>query len=331
MSLVDVGMPAHGEPRFLEDAVRSVLAQSHRDLRLFIFDDSGDSRIEQVLQPLLEDGRVDYRKVEPISAPGVMTALIQAGTAPFFAFLHDDDRWEADFLRRRIDFLEAHPDCGLVISGHADIDERGVETARFPAPFKEGMVPPDWIVPEMQRRPVVDVMHCALLRRTALEAAGPWLDEDFPRVFDWELWLRVVLNTGVGCIDAEDAQYRAHDLQMSFRPGRARDFRRMLEHADELVSSLAPDLRLSEEERRARLARIELSESLDRAQEGDAKAARQALRRAMHNDLSVIVRDRRFMPAALVGFGGPPMRKAVAKLRTARWRRLQARRSGSRA
>jgi len=324
-------MPAHGEPVFLAEAIQSVLSQTYRELRLLIVDDSEGDEIEHAIAPFLGDDRVDYRREEsPISAVRAMTKLIQSGSAPYFAFLHDDDRWDVDFLARRADFLERHPECGLVISGHIDIDERGRETARFSAPYPEGIVPREQIVPEMQRRNVVDVMHCAMVRRATLEMAGPWLDDGFPRVFDWELWLRVVLNGPVGCVDAEDAQYRAHDLQMSFRPGRAADFRRMFEHADALVASREPALRLGKDERRARLASIELSEALDRAQEGDSKEARQALRRALRANRSVTLRDRRFVLAVFASIGGSPMRKAMAKLRAARWRRLQARRAGMR-
>ena len=110
-----------------------------------------------------------------------------AGQSDYFAFLHDDDRWEPEFLARRVKFLERYPDCGMVFSGHVDIDQRSSVVRRFAAPYPEGIVPPSELLPEMQRRNVVDVMHSVLVRRSALQAAGPYLDETIPRLFDWEL------------------------------------------------------------------------------------------------------------------------------------------------
>lgn len=320
--LVDVGIPAHGEPVFLAEAIESVLGQTYRELRLVVLDDSEGEAIERVVAPYLVDRRLDYRKVSSMSATQAMTTLIEAGDGAYFAFLHDDDRWEPEFLRRRVDFLEAHSHCGLVFSGHIDIDDQSRETARFPAPYPEGIVPREQLVPEMQRRNVIDVMHCVLTRRTALEGAGPWLNHDHGRVFDWELWLRLVLRFEVGCLDVEDAHYRAHDAQISSQPGRAKDFRALLDHADRLTAELAPGLRLSEAERLRQRAGLELSETLDWLQAGDGAAARAALRKAWRID-GGIARDRRFGLALLGSWGGPPGRALVVRLRNGRWQRLQ--------
>jgi glycosyltransferase involved in cell wall biosynthesis len=321
-------MPAHGKPVFLAEAIASVLGQSYERLRLTVLDDSGGREIEDAVRPFLGDERLDYRKSDPLSATAAMTALIGAGDGRYFAFLHDDDRWDPGFLARRVEFLEAHPDCGLVFSGHVDIDGGGRITARARAPYPEGIVPRESIVSEMQRRNVVDVMHCVLTRRSALEAAGPWLDDDFPRLFDWELWLRLVMRFPVGCIDAQDAQYRAHDAQISSHPGRAGDFRQLVDHADELAASLAPEHRLDERERRRRGAGLSLSAALDSLQAGDPGAARAALGEALAADRAVM-RDRRFVPAVAGAFGGRPGRAVVARMRAGRWKRLQARRAGS--
>jgi glycosyltransferase involved in cell wall biosynthesis len=321
-------MPAHGKPLFLADAIASVLDQTYDRLRLIVLDDSGGEEIEQAVHPFLGDERLDYRRSEPLSATSAMTALIQAGEGRYFAFLHDDDRWDPGFLERRVEFLEAHPECGLVFSGHVDIDGEGAITARAPAPYPEGVVPREWIVPEMQRRNVVDVMHCVLTRRSALEAAGPHLDDAFPRLFDWELWLRLTMRFPIGCIDAQDAQYRAHDAQMSSHPGRAGDFRQLLDHAGELAATLAPEHRLGERERRRQRAGLDLSAALDGLQAGEPGVARMALRDALSTDKRVIG-DRRFGLAVIGAFGGTPGRALVSRMRKGRWKRLQARRTAS--
>ena len=321
-------MPAHGRPVFLAEAVESVLAQTQRDLRLVVLDDSQGEEIAAAIEPYVADERVEHRRVAPMTATRAMTELMQAGSAPYFAFLHDDDRWGAEFLERRVAFLEANPDCGLVFGGHADIDVDGREVARSPIEFPEGVVPREVIVPTLLRRPVITVMHGALIRRSALEEAGAHLDDRFPRLFDLDLWLRLGLRFPVGALAVVDAYYRGHPEQMSGVPGHAADFVALWEHADELARELAPDLRLSERDRARQRARLELSLALDGVGRDEPGEARAALRRAMQADRRAVLGDRR-LPALLLALAaGRRGRAAVTRLRAAIYRRQHRRRTG---
>jgi hypothetical protein len=322
-------MPAHGRPVFLAEAIASVLAQTHAELRLFVLDDSTDDEIERAVRPFLADGRLDYRRTPPLRATGAMTALIEAGDAPYFAFLHDDDRWEPGFLERRVRFLDERPDCGLVFSGHVDIDGQGTVIGRSPAPFAEGMVPRRQLIPQLLERNVIDTMHSVLVRRSALEEAGPYLDEAFPRVFDWELWLRVALRTEVGVLAVEDAQYRAHEAQMSGAAGRAEDFKAMAAHADRLAAELAPDLRLPEAERRRIFSRLELAGAVELLQQDDPRAARRAVRAALRASPGRAARDPRLAVALLGLAGGRPGRRLLAHGRSFLHRRRHRKRAAA--
>lgn len=323
---VDVGMPVHGPPRFLAQAVESVLGQTHRDLRLFAFDDTGADEPEAALAPVLGDRRLDYRRIEPTSATGAMTQLIAAGDGPYFAFLHDDDRWQPGFLERRVEFLERHPECSFVFSSHADIDDRGAIVARAPAAFPEGVISQGELVAALQQRPAVDVMHSVLCRREALERAGPRLDESIPRLFDWELWLRLALTGPAGYLDVADAEYRAHGDQMSTEPGRGGGVAEFFEHADRLVAERAPELALEPRPRSRRDARVLLSVALDRLQEDDPRGALRALRGALGTSAGTTLADRR-VAAVVAGVAlGQRGRRFIGHLRAAHYRRGQRRR-----
>jgi len=261
-----------------------------------------------------------------MSATGAMTALIAAADAPYFAFLHDDDRWEPEFLARRVEFLERHPDCGLVFSGHVDIDGEGRAIGRSSAPFAEGVVPREELVPQMLQRNVIDTMHSVLVRRSALEVAGPYLDGAFPRVFDWELWLRVVLRHPAGCLGVEDAQYRAHEAQMSGAAGQAEDFKSIARHADRLALELAPELRLAPEERQRAFARLELAAAVELLAADDPHGAAAALRAGMRAAPGRALRDPRLIVAAAGLLAGRPGRRALARMRDRRQRSAQRRR-----
>lgn len=325
--LVDVGMPAHGRPVFLAEAVESVLAQSHRNWRLLVLDDSQGPEIGEALSPYLGDDRIEHRTVQPFSATGVMSALMSEGRGDYFAHLHDDDRWGPAFLERRVRFLEQHPECGFVFSGHVDINARGEVTGYFPARYPEGIVPHADLITAFQRRNEVDTMHSVLTRRSALEAVGAHLDEAFPRLYDWELWLRLSIRFPVGSIEETDVDYRAHEEQMSARPGKSQDFRAMFEHAWSLAGTQG--LELPEAERRRLRARLGVSEALDHIQAHDARRARRSLVAALRTAPSALL-DRRVPAALLALLGGRHGRAALARLRTRAWRHRSERRWGER-
>jgi glycosyltransferase involved in cell wall biosynthesis len=326
MPLVDVGMPAHGRPDFLTDALESVLGQRHPDWRLLVLDDPGGGLTEEAVRHYLRDPRVAYRPTnKPLSATEAMTALLQAGDAPYFAFLHDDDGWGPGFLERRIDFLERHPDCALVWSGHLDIDAAGRVTARHPLDFQEGVVPREALFPRFCFHNLVDTMHSVVVRRSALNVVGAHLDRSCPRLFDWELWLRFALRFPIGFVHGEDdVLYRVHGEQMSGRMGEADDFLTLFRRADAALAHQAPELRAGEGERRRHLAGLFLSVALDRVQERDRRAALSALGAALRlRPRSAL--HRRFA-AALAGLAlGAPGRTMLSRSRQAAYGRDSAR------
>lgn len=317
---MNVGIPAHARPVFLADAIESVLTQDHKELRVVVLDDSENDEIEAVVGRWADDTRLEYRRTEPTSAMHAMTELIGAGNAPYFAFLHDDDRWAPGFLARRVEFLERNRECAFVFSGHVDIDADGRVIGQTPAPFPEGVVPQAVLVPELLQHSVVGVMHSVLCRRSALQRAGPWLDESVPRLFDWELWLRVALAGPAGCLATQDAEYRAHTDQMSSNPGRGRDFAVLYQHGDRLVAERAPELALDPRRRARRDARVALSVAIDMLQADDPRGARRAVRSSLAADLPTALKDRR-LAGILLGLAlGRPGRAAFGRARSALYR-----------
>ncbi len=110
---VTVVIPVFNGARFLEAAVRSVLAQSHALVRVVVVDDgstdatgaiairlaAGDARVRVVSIP--NGGRALARNVGVASVP----------PAPFIAFLDGDDLWDADKLARQLQVFAAHPEA----------------------------------------------------------------------------------------------------------------------------------------------------------------------------------------------------------------------------
>jgi glycosyltransferase involved in cell wall biosynthesis len=320
--LVDVGVPTHGRPAFVTEALDSVLAQPFGDWRLRVSEDGpGEGAVREAVEPYLRDERVSYEATgERVGAAGNMTRLVQAGDAPYVIVLHDDDIWEPGMLERRVRFLESHPGCGFVFGGHFDIDADGRRTGYGEFPLAEGVHPPATLAPMMLRRNVVSIVSGVLVRREAYERVGPAFDETYPRIFDWEMWARLAMEFDAGFVATRDVGYRRHARQISGVAGRASEFLALYEHLERLLARAHPALRPGERERERRRSRLLLASALDAAEEGDRRGARVALRRALSLDRRAALHPN-FAATLAAVVGGRPGRSFVGAARRARYRR----------
>ena len=250
--VVDVGIPTRGRPRYLQETIESVLAQTFHRWRLTISENGpGSDELRAIVEPYLSDPRVQHVPTgSEISASENATRAIQAGTAPFVALLHDDDRWDTGFLARRVAFLDSNQSCGLVFSHCNVIGESGARDFRLSVPLHEGVQPRGTFLGLLYRRNII-AMPTVLTRRSAYDLVGPAFSKSL--IFDdYEMWMRVAVRYDVGFLDVTDASYRIHSAQTTHSE-QARLGEHRLELLDEIDRWLPHDFP-KVERRRARAA-----------------------------------------------------------------------------
>lgn len=110
--VVDVLVPAYNAEVTLAETLRSLTAQTLRDIRILVVNDGSTDRTSEVAREL---ARVDPR-IRVVDRPnGGITAArntaVQQSSAPFLAMQDADDRSAPDRLERQLAYLYAHPDC----------------------------------------------------------------------------------------------------------------------------------------------------------------------------------------------------------------------------
>ena len=296
-SLVDVGIPTFGEPRFLAEAIESVLSQTFTGWQLTISENGpGSAAVAAVVEPYLADPRVRYVTTGAnLGGPRNSTRLIQSGSAPYVALLHDDDRWAPEFLERRVAFLDANPSCGLVFSVANLIDDRGSVIHRFKVRLPAGM---------QERRRFLRALYVhnfigfltALVRRRCYKAVGPEFDDNLV-FYDYEMWLRIASRCDVGYLGGiADSLYRIHSGQTTYEiEGSVGEHRlALLDAADEILPADFP----STDRRRARSAAL-LRVAYDSLERGDRRRAAAHLRAALRQ-YPIALLDPRLAALALV-------------------------------
>jgi glycosyltransferase involved in cell wall biosynthesis len=316
-TVVDVGIPAIGGSRlpYLVEAIESVLAQTFSDWRLLISEDGpGTEEFRRTLQTYTEDPRVTHRVVGTRIGIGKnFTTLVRSGDARYVAILNDDDRWEPEYLARRVAFLDEHPSCGLVFSGATIIDEDGAVVGRTKLGLSPGRHSSADVLPALFGANFMPAPS-VLVRRAAYDRVGATYSD---RIFsDHEMWLHVATYFDVGCLAAWDAHYRMHASQ-TVSSKRLELGRHRLELLDAVE-----DVPVSGAVRRESYAVAHVACALDAVEAGERRRALGHLREALRTRSRALVRPR---TAARVGLVlgasalGAAGRRALTRARERRW------------
>jgi glycosyltransferase involved in cell wall biosynthesis len=105
--LVSIIMPSYNTGKYIEDSIRSVLAQTYENWELIIVDDCSTDDTDGVVQEYLQDTRIRYLKNEVNSGAAVSrNYALREAKGKWIAFLDSDDIWHPEKLERQIRFME---------------------------------------------------------------------------------------------------------------------------------------------------------------------------------------------------------------------------------
>jgi glycosyltransferase involved in cell wall biosynthesis len=178
-------------PRRLEQALRSIGAQTYSQVEAIVVNDGGVPVDAIVAAYATETGRpITYLALsENRGLAAARNAAASRASGDLLALLDDDDRYRPDHLERLVAAL--HTDAGAVLAyddvliqveegTEDDLEPRVVATCRFGLAYDKAIFDADdYIVPS-----------ATVLRREAFEIAGGF-DETIPICEDWDFLLRL--------------------------------------------------------------------------------------------------------------------------------------------
>lgn len=210
--LVSVCMPAYNYGHFIEEAVRSVFAQSHRPLELVVVDDGSTDNTWAVLGRL-QSGAPIPMKVLKGEHRGVSAALnlaLRNSKGEWINILHADDYARPDRVEKQL--AAAGPDDVLVHCEYVCVDENGKLTG-----YDSSLdLPP---LRGQALRALVELKGdvrsmTVMFRKSAFEQMGEY-DESLP-VEDWQSILRLAKLGSVAHVPEQLIFRRVHATNISF-------------------------------------------------------------------------------------------------------------------
>ena len=120
---VSVIIPAYnGVSRYLEQAIRSVLAQTFRDRDLIVVDDAST---DDTARLVLRFPQARYvRRAQNGGQAAARNEGVKLAEGTYLAFLDQDDLWEPTMLEECLRLLEAHPDAALIHCDGYQVSEK---------------------------------------------------------------------------------------------------------------------------------------------------------------------------------------------------------------
>jgi glycosyltransferase involved in cell wall biosynthesis len=215
MPRVTVCIPTYDRPRWLAQAIESVLAQTFADFVLEIHDDATPGpAVRDIASRYAHDPRV--RLVEHTRNAGIVgnfTRSLLGASTEYVLQLGDDDEMHPDLLGRTVEALDRFPTAGLAHTGFDVIDDDGnLLQAGTDWTVNGGHAPLEPRERFIRSSMLYGCRVCsstALLRRSAVPP-GAFLQEDFPP-FDFACWLRMATAHDFAFVPRSLCRYRLHE------------------------------------------------------------------------------------------------------------------------
>lgn len=180
--LVSTIIPVYNRAVFLDEAVRSVLAQTYRLIEIILIDDgSTDDTSEQIARLQAEAPEVIRTvRIENRGPGGAREVGRQLARGEFIQYLDSDDRLLPGKFSRQVKALRKAPQCGIAYGVTRLIGERGEVLQE---PYKYSGQRHRYLFPLLLVERWWNT-HTPLYRRSVCEAIGPWTCERMGE--DWQ-------------------------------------------------------------------------------------------------------------------------------------------------
>jgi glycosyltransferase involved in cell wall biosynthesis len=322
MPRVDVAIPTHGESRWLAEAIASVLGQTFGDLALTVSENGpGDGAAGSIVRTFADDRRVRHVTTGGVPLEDNWNRCFATGDGDYVAVLPHDERWDPDWLRVRVEFLEAHPACGFVFSSVREMDEGGRVTGLPRHPLREGVVTPEEAMPVFFARNPVPC--CAVLaRRSAVEELGTPMVAELRMGMDWMMWTRIAAAHPTGYLELRDNAGRIHAGSQTARSAAWSEMHLLwMRRFDELLAAQLPGYDVPRALRAKRLAEAHLLGALEAFEDDDGARARAHLQLARRAAPRVGLATVRGAAAHAALISGPSGRRGLRRARAFEARR----------
>lgn len=219
--LISVIVPSYNCARYIAAALESALQQDYPNKEILVVDDGSTDNSLEVLRGFGD--RIQVITQANAGAAAARNTGLRAAKGEYLAFLDADDLWLPGKLTAQANYLDAHPEIGLVYSAWQEWHARADGEFDPPPAVPASDASTEIVAQEsgwMYNRLLLD---CAIHTTTAMirgKVAGEvgLFDVKLRRGQDYDYWLRVSRVTPIHKLKAVLSLYRIHRESITRKP-----------------------------------------------------------------------------------------------------------------
>jgi GT2 family glycosyltransferase len=223
---VSIIIPTYNRATRLRACLESVCSHAQTDQEVVVVDDGSTDETTEVVKAF--GSAVRYFHQQNAGPSAARNAGVRAARGRYVAFLDSDDRLLSEPRERVLQFLDRHPDVGVVFTDALVEDATGSSTRAF----RRAQLETFWALPHettpeglrvfdraaFMRAMILDrcylVPSISVIRRAAFETSGLF-DERLIGYEEWDLFVRLAAAFPFAYLDEPAAVIEKHESNLS--------------------------------------------------------------------------------------------------------------------
>jgi glycosyltransferase involved in cell wall biosynthesis len=198
--LVTIVTPSFNQASFLEATIKSILGQTYPNIEYIIMDGgSTDGSLEIIKR--YQKNLAHWVSEKDRGQTDAVNKGFALARGEILAWLNSDDTLLPDAIEEAVQFLQEHPEIGLVYGDANYIDENSRVIGRFPAAQTD--------LKRLQRGYVHIPQQASFFRKSIWDQVGP-LDPEFFFAMDYDLWVGIARQAEIRYLPRVWANFRLH-------------------------------------------------------------------------------------------------------------------------
>ena len=198
--LVSIVTPSYNQAAYLEETIRSVLNQEYQNLEYIIVDGGSKDGSLEIIEKYTNELAWWVSESDRGQTDAINKGFSRA-KGEILAWINSDDTYLPGAIFEAVEFLDSHPDIGMVYGDANLVDEDGEVIGRFPARQTDKR--------RLMRGYVHIPQQAAFFRADIWRLVGP-LDPSFYFAMDYDLWVRISQQSPIEYYPRLWANFRLH-------------------------------------------------------------------------------------------------------------------------
>lgn len=177
--LVSIILPVYNGSRFLEQSIKSILAQSYSKFELIIVDDCSTDKTPEIIEKYVKmDSRIQTARHERnLYLPQALNTGFQMAKGEYFTWTSDDNLYKPKAIECLVKVFNDEKSVDVVYGNESGIDDEGNPVEAY----------------EMDSPEIIPIMSCIggyfMFKSNVYFEVGGYEKEYF-LVEDWQFWLK---------------------------------------------------------------------------------------------------------------------------------------------